>query len=291
LFQWTSTYHTITAKYQGNYRVRPFILACARARTRRSLGSYTSVVCLHSLSSLALLFLSVALSYLDFHKHFLVLDAIFFLTKGIPSSHLAIDSFTNTHPKISLTQNHLGILAALLIVVAIFWTILSSFSLFFLAPLFFSITILTTKICSIYLQFQRVCSYPQQLIPDTMAYMLSISFQLRHDWAPIAIFHRSPADKSSTPLPFLKMIWILMPWWWCLSSNSPPYKIAFVSIHKISFIHKCILSFFFPLPALRTHVFYIAQQKNTDIWFIRDYPNKNRDKTNMTWRVQVILLS
>ena len=90
-------------------------LACALARTRRSLGSYNSVVCLHSLSSLALLFLSVALSYLDFRKHFWsstlhVLDAIFFLTKGIPPTWQSIPSYK--HTKNTVTQNHLGILAA-----------------------------------------------------------------------------------------------------------------------------------------------------------------------------------
>jgi len=180
LFQWTSTYHTITAKYQGNYRVRPFILACARARTRRSLGSYTSVVCLHSLSSLALLFLSVALFYLDFRNHFWssslhVLDAIFFSHKRntLPlgnrfphtNTHVPHQKYGYSKPSWNscCTTRH-----TLPIVVAIFWTILSSLSLFFflarfLSPFFHDF--LTTRkenlpqsISS--LQFQGVCSSP-----------------------------------------------------------------------------------------------------------------------------------
>ena len=188
-------------------------LACALARTRRSLGSYNSVVCLHSLSSLALLFLSVALSYLDFRKHFWsstlhVLDAIFFLTKGIPPTWQSIPSYK--HTKNTVTQNHLGILAAQHDIPSP--SLSPSFGLFFHLYLFFlffgSVPIpffsrffnyekrkFAQSISS--LQFQGFAA-PPQLLSDTMAHMLSISFRLRHDWALIAIFHRSPADKTTT---------------------------------------------------------------------------------------------
>ena len=129
-----------------------------RARTRRSLGSYTSVVCLHSSSSLALLFLSDALfltwtfKHFDLEQHF---DScarcyhFFFSQKEYPPGSRF--PLSHTHPK-----NRLRILEFLLhtrhtlpIVVAIFWTILPhlflSFCLCFLSFFFFFFSFLTTR--------------------------------------------------------------------------------------------------------------------------------------------------
>ena len=89
---------------------------CVRARTRRFLGSLYLCRLFALFVILALLFLSVALSYLDFHKHFDLQHSMcsmllfFFLTKGIPS-HLAIDSLTHSHtPKIRLRKTILEFL-------------------------------------------------------------------------------------------------------------------------------------------------------------------------------------
>jgi len=225
LFQWRSTYHTTTAKYQGNYRDSVLLSCRACVRALEDTWVHIPLSFVWTLSSLALLFLSVALSYLDFRKNIFELQhslcsMLFFSHKRntLPLGN----RFPHTHThKNWVTQNHLGILAALRHTslslspsFGQFFHHLFSFLLFL--ALFLSRFLhefLTTRkrkfaqsISS--LQFQGgVYSFPPQLISDTMAHMLSISFQLRHDWALIAIFHRSPADKNTHThklLPFLK---------------------------------------------------------------------------------------
>jgi len=92
-----STYHTTTAKYQGNYRISTLLSwrACVRA-LEDALGSYTSVVCLHSCSvvSFCCSFLLGLSNILTFNTPSARCYYFFLLTKGIPS-HLAIDSLTH----------------------------------------------------------------------------------------------------------------------------------------------------------------------------------------------------
>ena len=136
-----------------------------------------------------LLFLTWTFANIFELHHSMCSMLFFFLTKGIPS-HLAIDSLTQTHTyhtKNTVTQNHLGILAAqppnrCRHLLDYFFIFISSFFLaLFLLP-FFTIFLTTRKenLPNLSPLFNfRVCSSPQ-LLSDTMAHMLSISFQLRH---------------------------------------------------------------------------------------------------------------
>lgn len=116
----------------------------------------------------------------------------YFFSHKRNTSHLAIDSLTHTHtlPKIRLCKTILEFLLHDIpspIVVAIFWTILLIFFFFFWLPFLSSLfplhDFLTTRKRKFApsefpspLFISRVCSSP-----DTMAHVLSISFQLRHD--------------------------------------------------------------------------------------------------------------
>ena len=115
------------------------VRACAHSKI---LGVHIPLSFVCTLSSLALLFLSVALSYMDFRKHFWtstlpVLDAFFFSQKEYPPTWQSIPSHTppTYTPKIGLRKTILEFLLhtrqTVPIVFAIFWTILSSSFTFF----------------------------------------------------------------------------------------------------------------------------------------------------------------
>ena len=156
--------------------------------------SFVCTLCRHLLCCFfLLLFLTWTFKHFDL-QHSLCSMLLFFFSKGIPS-HLAIDSLTHTHrhtPKNSVTDK--TILEFLLhttyphrcrhlldysFIFFFFWL---CFYLFFF-PLHDFLTTRKRKFAlSISsLQLQGFPAPPSQLISDTMAYLLSISFQLRHN--------------------------------------------------------------------------------------------------------------
>ena len=133
-----------------------------------------------------LLFLTWTFANIFELHHSMCSMLFFFSQKEYPPTWPSIPSHkhTLTTPKIRLLKTILEfLLHNLPIVVVIFWTIFSSLSSFFLALfllLFFHDFLTTRKenLPNLSPLFNfRVCSSP---LSDTMAHMLSISFQLRH---------------------------------------------------------------------------------------------------------------
>ena len=155
--------------------------------------SFVCTLCRHLLCCFfLLLFLTWTFKHFDL-QHSLCSMLLFFFSKGIPS-HLAIDSLTHTQThtqKFGYRQNHLGILAAHDIPPSLSPSFGLFFHLFLFLALFLSFffplhDFLTTRkrkfaLSISSLQLQGFPAPPSQLISDTMAYLLSISFQLRHN--------------------------------------------------------------------------------------------------------------